>query len=118
MIERTRVAFAALAAAAFTLLPGALLADPTEEEATGRGVGRERRSGLRRRQAGNRGEGLERRDQGAFLGGATRHAQRRHPELSRLRLSQYWQARSCLQALRSGIGVESPAPRRTRVSWR
>ena len=34
MTERTRVASAALAAAAFTLLPGALLADPTEEEAT------------------------------------------------------------------------------------
>src|SRR5215475_1004242 len=34
MIERTRVAFAALAAAAFVLLPRAPLADPTEEEAT------------------------------------------------------------------------------------
>ena len=35
MIERTRVAFAALAAAALVLSSGAPLADPTEEEIAG-----------------------------------------------------------------------------------
>src|SRR5215475_11813310 len=47
MIGRTRVAFAALAAAALALWPGVPLADPTEEEIAGWSVGPDYAAGKR-----------------------------------------------------------------------